>query len=172
MAAPFWDAGRGGGRTSFTPFLGGNLPVATLSFKFPLPAYHGKFWGGISRAGQLPKFSPPPRMRSRLGHTWGEGWTTAVEELDFKVGRTKTIQQQRQEKVWHFSFLEVYGHLYVGDTWGCIRGNYGGRGNCQFLPAELDQHPILWQPSCPSGQSRGRPLQQWDRGRFLPHFMT
>ena len=85
------------------------------------------------------------------------GGSTAVEELDFKLGERKQytiltpIYQQNPNYITFIFVLKC--KLYVGDIWGCIRGNYGGRGNCQFLPTEL-RHPILWQPSCPCGQTR------------------
>ena len=132
-----------------------------LPFFFPLPSLvaachwqwqpflwnslcwlNAKFWGGISMAGQLPKFSPPCRMRNRVGHTWRE----PVAELDFKVGRKARTQHQSTNA---FAMECLVHCMYVGDNWSCIQGNYDGRGNCQFLP-----RPILWQPSCRCGQGR------------------
>ena len=60
-------------------------------------------------AGQLPKFSPPCRMRNRVGHTWRE----PVAELDFKVGRKARTQHQSTNA---FAMECLVHCLYVGDN--------------------------------------------------------
>ena len=104
-------------------------------------------------AGQLPKFSPPCRMRNRVGHTWRE----PVAELDFKVGRTQ--HQSKMHLPWN-----VWSTVCMWATTEVV--------SKAITAAEAIASSCLDQfcDSLLAAVVRGG-LQR-DRGRFLPNFMT